>query len=76
MSDEDFKEQFETLNEVLVLLNAKARMLEQTIAANVAERFRGHERSQATRWAYLYTVQATRPWDLVGATAVAEAVCF
>lgn len=37
MSDEDFKEQFETLNEELVVLNAQARELEQTIAANVAE---------------------------------------
>jgi type I restriction enzyme M protein len=37
VSDEDFKEQFETLNEELVVLNAQARELEQTIAANVAE---------------------------------------
>ncbi len=36
VSDEDFKEQFETLNEELVSLNAQARELEQTIAANVA----------------------------------------
>lgn len=37
VSDEDFKEQLETLNEELETLNAKARELEQTIARNVAE---------------------------------------
>jgi type I restriction enzyme M protein len=37
VSDEDFSAQFETLNEELVSLNAQARKLEQTIAANVAE---------------------------------------
>jgi type I restriction enzyme M protein len=37
VSDEDFKEQLETLNEELEVLNAQARELEQTIAANVAE---------------------------------------
>ncbi len=37
VSDEDFKEQLETLNEELETLNAKARDLEQTIADNVAE---------------------------------------
>ncbi len=37
VSDEDFKEQLETLNEELELLNAQARDLEQTIARNVAE---------------------------------------
>ncbi len=37
VSDEDFKEQLETLNEELVALNAHARDLEQTIAGNVAE---------------------------------------
>lgn len=37
VSDEDFKEQFEALNEELEVLNAQARELEQTIAANVAE---------------------------------------
>lgn len=37
VSDEDFKEQFEALNEELESLNAHARELEQTIAANVAE---------------------------------------
>jgi type I restriction enzyme M protein len=36
-SDEDFKEQLETLNEELEVLNAQARELEQTIAANVVE---------------------------------------
>lgn len=36
VSDEDFKEQLETLNEELESLNTKARALEQTIAANVA----------------------------------------
>ncbi len=36
VSDEDFKEQLETLNEELESLNAHARELEQTIAANVA----------------------------------------
>ena len=35
VSDEDFKEQLETLNEELESLNAQARELEQTIAANV-----------------------------------------
>jgi len=37
VSDEDFKEQLETLNEELESLNAQARYLEQTIARNVAE---------------------------------------
>ena len=37
VSDEDFKEQFETLNEELELLNTQARELEQTIARNVPE---------------------------------------
>ena len=37
VSDEDFKEQLETLNEELESLNAQARDLEQTIASNVAE---------------------------------------
>ena len=37
VSDEDFKEQLRTLNEELESLNAKARELEQLIAANVAE---------------------------------------
>ena len=37
VSDEDFKEQLETLNEELETLNAQARELEQTIATNVAE---------------------------------------
>jgi type I restriction enzyme M protein len=36
VSDEDFKEQLETLNEELETLNAQARDLEQTIAGNVA----------------------------------------
>ena len=36
-SDEDFKQQLETLNEELETLNAQARDLEQTIASNVAE---------------------------------------
>lgn len=36
VSDEDFNEQFEALNEELEVLNAQARHLEQTIAANVA----------------------------------------
>jgi type I restriction enzyme M protein len=36
VSDEDFKEQLETLNKELETLNAQARDLEQTIAANVA----------------------------------------
>ncbi len=36
VSDEDFKEQLETLNEELEVLNAQARELEQTIATNVA----------------------------------------
>jgi type I restriction enzyme M protein len=36
VSDEDFKAQLETLNEELEGLNAQARDLEQTIAANVA----------------------------------------
>jgi len=37
VSDEDFKEQLETMNEELESLNAQARELEQTIAGNVAE---------------------------------------
>ncbi len=37
VSDEDFKEQLETLNEELETLNAQARELETTIAGNVAE---------------------------------------
>ena len=37
VSDEDFKEQLETLNEELETLNAAARELEATIAGNVAE---------------------------------------
>ncbi len=37
VSDEDFKEQLETLNKELETLNAQARDLEQTIAGNVAE---------------------------------------
>ncbi len=37
VSDEDFKEQLETLNEELEALNVQARDLEQTIAGNVAE---------------------------------------
>jgi type I restriction enzyme M protein len=37
VSDEDFKEQLETLNEELETLNDQARDLEQTIAGNVAE---------------------------------------
>jgi type I restriction enzyme M protein len=37
VSDEDFKEQLETLNEELEILNAQSRELEQTIARNVAE---------------------------------------
>jgi type I restriction enzyme M protein len=36
VSDEDFKEQLEVLNEELEALNAQARELEKTIAANVA----------------------------------------
>jgi len=35
VSDEDFKEQLETLNEELETLNAQARELEDTIAKNV-----------------------------------------
>jgi type I restriction enzyme M protein len=37
LSDEDFKEQLEELNEELEVLNAQARELEETIARNVAE---------------------------------------
>jgi type I restriction-modification system DNA methylase subunit len=37
VSDEDFKEPLETLNEELETLNAAARELEATIAGNVAE---------------------------------------
>ena len=37
VSDEDFKEKLETLNEELEVLNAQARELEQTIALNVVE---------------------------------------
>jgi type I restriction enzyme M protein len=37
VSDEDFREQFETLSEELETLNAQARELEETIARNVVE---------------------------------------
>jgi type I restriction enzyme M protein len=37
LSDEDFKEELERLNEELEMLNARARDLEKTIARNVAE---------------------------------------
>ena len=37
VSDEDFKEQLEMLNEELETLNAAARGLEATIANNVTE---------------------------------------
>jgi len=37
ISDEDFKEKLEALNEELEILNAEARELEATIAANVSE---------------------------------------
>jgi type I restriction enzyme M protein len=37
LSDGDFKEKLEALNEELEVLNAEARELEETIAANVAE---------------------------------------
>jgi type I restriction enzyme M protein len=37
VSDEDFKEQLETMNEELETLNTAARELEATIAGNVAE---------------------------------------
>ena len=37
VSDKDFKEQLETLNEELETLNTQARDLEQTIAGNLAE---------------------------------------
>ncbi len=37
VSDEDFREQFEALNEELEALNAQARELEETIARTVAE---------------------------------------
>ena len=37
VSDEDFKEQLETINEEFEVLNAQARDLEQTIAGNVVE---------------------------------------
>jgi len=41
VSDEDFKEQLETLNEELTALNTQARELEATIAQNVAEILEG-----------------------------------
>ncbi len=41
VSDDDFKEQLETLNEELEALNVQARALEQTIACNVAEILEG-----------------------------------
>ena len=37
VSDEDFREQLESLSEELETLNAQARELEETIARNVAE---------------------------------------
>ena len=41
VSDEDFKEQLETLNEELTALNTQARTLEATIAQNVADILEG-----------------------------------
>jgi type I restriction enzyme M protein len=41
VSNENFKEQLETLNEELEVLNGQARELEQTIALNVAEILEG-----------------------------------
>jgi type I restriction enzyme M protein len=41
VSDEDFKEQLERLNEELEILNAQAHDLERTIARNVAEILEG-----------------------------------
>lgn len=41
VSDEDFKEQLETLNEELETLNAQAREIELTIARNVSEILEG-----------------------------------
>jgi type I restriction enzyme M protein len=41
VSDEDFKEQLEALNEELETLNAQARKLEETVARNVAEILEG-----------------------------------
>jgi type I restriction enzyme M protein len=37
VSDEDFKAQFESMNEELEQLNVEARELEETIARNAAE---------------------------------------
>ena len=37
VSDEDFKEQLEALNEELETLNAQAREFEEAIAASVAQ---------------------------------------
>jgi type I restriction enzyme M protein len=37
VSDEDFKEQLEMLNEELETLNAAAREMEATIASNITE---------------------------------------
>jgi type I restriction enzyme M protein len=37
LSDEDFKERLEALNEELEVLNAEARELEERIAENVTE---------------------------------------
>lgn len=37
LSDEDFQEKLEALNEELEVLNAEARELEERIAANVTE---------------------------------------
>ncbi|GAB1719600.1 MAG: hypothetical protein NTAFB09_13310 [Nitrosospira sp.] len=48
VSDEDFKEQLETLNEELESLNAQARELEQIIAANVAGILGGEDGSHQT----------------------------
>ena len=41
VSDEDFKERFEALNEELETLNAQARELERAIARNAAEILEG-----------------------------------
>jgi hypothetical protein len=41
LSDEDFKEHFEALNEELTVLNADARGLEEQIAVNATEILEG-----------------------------------
>ena len=60
VSDEDFKEQLETLNEELETLNAAARELETTIASNVTESSNHEHRSDPYSD---FNIRSQRPAD-------------